>query len=149
MKGTTEVRDEVKTKARALEQALKERIDLRNYQDVLLIPWQPNPNYQLMYLLQHRVPIDDPHKSYVVIEPFISPHGWWIQTFYRVSSQSRNHLELQKLLDENGLRPEAEAIIHDKRFAYDEEDLDSIAAVVEEELSRISIIVREIGEKVH
>ena len=71
-----------------------------------------------------------------------------MQTFYRVSSKSQNHLELQKLLGENGIPPEAEALIHPKQFAYEEEDLDSIAAVVEQELSRIADIVREIGNKV-
>jgi hypothetical protein len=144
LKGTTEVRSEVKTKALALG----ERVDLQNHQDILLIPWQPNPNHQLKYLLHYRVPIDDPHMSYVVVQPFISPGGWRMQTFYRVSSKSQNHLELQKLLGENGIPPEAEALIHPKQFAYEEEDLDSIAAVVEQELSRIADIVQEIGNKV-
>lgn len=142
LKGITEARGEVKTKAREFE----ERIDLQNHQDVRLLPWQPNPNHYLMHLLQYRVPIDE--ESYVVIQPLVSPSGWQIQIFYRVSPKSQNHTELQKLLDENGIPPEADAFIHPERFAYDEEDLDSIAVVVEEELSRIATIVREIGDKV-
>ena len=141
LKNTTEVRREARAKALALE----ERIDLQNHEGVRVLPWQPNPNPYLMHLLQYRVRIDE--ESYVVIQPFVSPSGWQIQIFYRVSPKSQNHLELQKLLDENGIPPEADSFIHPTRFAYNEEDLNSIAAVAEEELSRIAAIVREIGDK--
>jgi hypothetical protein len=141
LKGISEVRGEAKAKARALE----ERIDLQNYQGVRLLPWQPNPNHYLVHLLQYRVPIDE--ESYVVVQPLVSPGGWQIHTFYRVSPKSQNHLEFRKLLEENGIPPEAEVFVHPERFTYDEEDLDSIAAVVEGELSRIAAIAREIDGK--
>ncbi len=141
LKSTAEVRGEAKTKARALE----ERIDLQNYEGITLLPWQPNPNHYLVHLLQYRVPVDE--ESYVVVEPFVSPSGWLIRTFYRVSPKSQNHLELRKLLDENRVPPEPDAIIHSERFKYDEEDLESIAGVVKEELSRVAYIVQEIGNR--
>lgn len=141
LKGTAEVRAEAKAKARALE----ERIDLQNHPGVLVIPWQPNPNHHLMHLLQYRVPIDG--ESYAVVEPFVSPKGWQIRIFYRASPKSQGHPELRRLLDEKGIPPESDDFIRPERFAYDEE-LDGIAALVEEELRRVAPICREVGEKV-
>ena len=83
LKSAADVRDEVKAKALALE----ESIDLQDYRDVQTIPWQPNPNHYLMYLLQYRVLVDE--ESYVV-EPVSSPSGWQIQLFYRVSPKSQS-----------------------------------------------------------
>lgn len=83
LKSAADVRGEVKAKALALE----ESIDLQDYRDVQTIPWQPNPNHYLMYLLQYRVLVDE--ESYVV-QPVISPSGWQIQLFYRVSPKSQS-----------------------------------------------------------
>jgi hypothetical protein len=141
LKSTAEVRAEAKAKARALE----ERIDLQNHPGVRVIPWQPNPNHDLVYLLQYRVSIDE--DSYAVVQPSVSPSGWQIQTFHRVSPKSQHRLELQDSLGKNGIPPEAETVVHPKRFGYDQEDLGSIAKVVEAELRRVITIVQEISEK--
>jgi hypothetical protein len=141
LKSTAEVRSEAKAKARALE----ERIDLKNHPGVWVIPWQPNPNHHLVHLLQYRVPIDA--ESYVVVEPFVSPSGWQIRVFYRVSSKSQDHQELRRLLDEKGKPPESDNFIRPERFAYDDE-LDGIAAVVEDELRRVVPICHEVREEV-
>jgi hypothetical protein len=141
LKGTADVRAEAKAKARALE----ERIDLQNHPGVWVIPWQPNPNHHLVHLVQYRVPIDE--ESYAVVEPFVSPSGWQIRIFYRVSPKSRNHPELRRLLDEKEIPPESDDFIRPERFAYDDE-LDGVAAVVEEELRRLAPICREVGEEV-
>lgn len=121
--GIKQVRDE----ARGKIQRLGELIDLKEHRNVPQLPWQPNPNYYSTYLLQHRVPIDG--ESYVVIEPAVSPSGWWIQIFYRVSRNTQNHPELETLLNENGIPPENDPFVHPKRFAYDE-NLEGIATVV-------------------
>ena len=83
LKSAADVRGEVKAKALALE----ESIDLQDYRDVQTIPWQPNPNHYLMYLLQYRVLVDE--ESYVV-QPVSSSSGWQIQLFYRVSPKSQS-----------------------------------------------------------
>jgi PD-(D/E)XK nuclease superfamily protein len=145
LKGITDVRTEVKKKALALGERIGERIDLQDHEDVLLLPWQPNPNHDLVYLLQYRVSIDD--DSYAVVQPSVSPSGWQIQTFHRVSPKSQHRLKLQESLGKNGIPPEAEAVVHPKRFGYDQEDLGSIAEVVEAELRRVIIIVQEISDK--
>ena len=141
LRGITDVRAEVKKKALTLG----ERIGLQDDEDVLLLPWQPNPNYDLVYLLQYRVSIDE--DSYAVVQPSVSLSGWQIQTFHRVSRKSQHRLVLQELLGKNGIPPEAEAVIHPKRFGYDQEDLGSIVEVVEAELRRVITIVQEISEK--
>jgi PD-(D/E)XK nuclease superfamily len=141
LRGITDVRSEVKKKALAL----RDRIGLQDHEDVLLLPWQPNPNHDLVYLLQYRVSIDD--DSYAVVQPSVSPRGRQIQTFHRVSRKSQHRLELQESLGKNGIPPEAEAVVHPKRFGYDQEDLGSIVEVVEAELRRVITIVQEIGEK--
>ena len=141
LRGTTDVRSEVKKKALALG----ERIGLQEHEDVLLLPWQPNPNHDLVYLLQYRVSIDE--DSYAVVQPSVSPSGWQIQTFHRVPPKAQHRLELQEWLGKNGIPPEAEAVVHPKRFGYDQEDLGSIAEVVEAELRRVITIVQEIREK--
>lgn len=136
--GIKQVRDE----ARGKVQRLGELIDLKDHQNVRQLPWQPNPNYYLTYFLQHRVPIDE--ESYVVIEPAVSPSGWEIRLFYRVSQKAQNRSELENLLKEHGIPPENNLSIHSKDFAYGEEDLSRIAAVVQEDLSRIAAIVQDI-----
>jgi hypothetical protein len=142
LRGITDVRTEVKKKALALG----DRIGLQeDHEDVLLLPWQPNPNHDLVYLLQYRVSIDE--DSYAVVQPSVSPSGWQMQTFHRVSPKSQHRLELQELLGKNGIPPEAEAVVHPKRFGYDQEDLGSIAEVVEAELRRVITIVQEMSEK--
>ena len=112
-----------------------------------LFPWQPNPNHRPTHYLQYRVYIDVGEESYVVVEPFVSPSGWRIQTFCRIGRTSHNRVELEKSLNESGIRPEADAFVHPRHFPYDEEDLGKIASVVEEELSRIAAIVQDIGDK--
>jgi len=139
LKSTAEVRAEAKAKARALE----EHINLQNHRGVTVIPWQPNPNHHLVHLLQYRARIDG--ESYVV-EPFVSPRGWQIRIFYRVSPKSQNHPELRRLLDEKGIPPESDDFIRPERFDYDGE-LDGIAALVEEELRRVAPICRGVGGK--
>ena len=52
-----------------------------------------------------------------------------------------NRLELEDLLNENEIPSENEPFVHLKRFDYDDEDLECIAAVVQEELSRIATVV--------
>ena len=99
----------------------------------------------MVYLLQYRVSIDE--DSYAVVQPSVSPSGWQIQTFHRVSPKSQHRLELQESLGKNGIPPEAEAVVHPKRFGYDQEDLGSIAEVVEAELRRVITIVQKISEK--
>jgi hypothetical protein len=141
LRGITDVRTEVKKKALAL----RDRIGLQEHEDVLLLPWQPNPNHDLVYLLQYRVSIDE--DSYAVVQPSVSPSGWQIQTFHRVPPKSQHRLELQESLGKNRIPPEAEAVVHPKRFGYDQEDLGSIAEVVEAELRRVITIVQEIREK--
>jgi hypothetical protein len=141
LRGITDVRSEVKKKALAL----RDRIGLQDHEDVLLLPWQPNPNHDLVYLLQYRVSIDE--DSYAVVQPSVSPSGWQIQTFHRVPPKSQHRLELQKSLGKNRIPPEAEAVVHPKQFGYDQEDLGSIAEVVEAELRRVITIVQEISEK--
>jgi hypothetical protein len=141
LKGTAEVRAEVKGKARALE----ERIGLQNHPRVRVILWQPNPNHHLVHLAHCRVRIDE--ESYAVVEPFVSPRGWRIRIFYRVSSKSQGHQEMRRLLDEKGIPPESEDFIRPERFAYDEE-LGGVAALVEEELRRLAPICQEVEEKV-
>jgi hypothetical protein len=141
LKSTAEVRAEAKANARALE----ERIDLQNHPGVLVIPWQPNPNHHLMHLLQYRVHING--ESFAGVEPFVSPKGWQIRIFYRVSPKSQDHRELRRLLDEKGIPPESDDFIRPEFFAYDDE-LDGVAAVVEEELRRLTPICREVGEEV-
>jgi hypothetical protein len=140
--GLKQVRDE----ARGKVQRLGEQIDLKGHQNVQQLPWQPNPNHWVTYLLQHRVHIDE--ESYVVIEPVLSPSGWEIRLFYRIPRGAQNRLELEKLLNENEIPPENDPFIYPERFAYDDEDLKRIAAVVQEELSRIAAIVRGIVNKV-
>ena len=140
--GIKQVRDE----ARGKVQRLGELIDLKDCRSVQQLPWQPNPNYQLTYLLQHRVPINE--ESYVVIEPAVSPSGWKIRIYYRVPQGAQNRLELENLLNENEIPPENEPFVHPKQPDYDDEDLESIAAVVQEELSRIAGVVQEIVDKV-
>ena len=152
LRGTAEVRGEARRKARALEDRIdlakiKESIHLQDYQDVRLLPWQPNPNHRLTHYLQYRVYIDVGEESYVVVEPFVSPSGWQIQVFYRVDRASQNRLELQKLLEEIGIRPEGNPFVHPKDFPYDKEDLSDLATVVEEELRRVAAIVQDIGDK--
>jgi hypothetical protein len=141
LKGTADVRSEAKAKARALE----ERIDLKNHPRVRVILWQPNPNHHLVHLVQCRVRIDE--ESYAVVEPFVSPRGWRIRVFYRVSPKSQDHQEMQRLLDEKGIPPESEDFIRPERLAYDEE-LDGVAALVEDELRRLAPICQEVEEKV-
>jgi hypothetical protein len=141
LRGITDVRTEVKKKALAL----RDRIGLQEHEDVLLLPWQPNPNHDLVYLLQYRVSIDE--DSYAVVQPSVSPSGWQIQTFHRVPPKSQHRLELQESLGKNRIPPQAEAVVHPKRFGYDQEDLGSIAEVVEAELRRVITIVQEIREK--
>jgi hypothetical protein len=91
---------------------------LQDHKDILLLPWQPNPNHGLEYLLQSRVPIEE--DSYVVVQPSVSPSGWQIQTFQRVSPKSQHRLELQEWLGKNEIPPETEAFVHPKRFGYDQ-----------------------------
>ena len=141
LEGTAEVRSEVKGKA----QALQERIDLQSHPGVRVILWQRNPNHQLVHLVHYRVFIDE--ESYAVVEPFVSPSGWRIRIFYRVSPKSQGHQEMRRLLDEKGIPPESEDFIRPERFAYDE-GLDGVAALVEEELRRLAPICREVEEKV-
>ena len=95
--------------------------------------------------MQYRVPIDE--ESYAVVEPFVSPSGWRIRIFCRVSPKSQDHPELRRLLDEKGIPPESDDFIRPERLAYDEE-LDGVAAVIEEELRRLAPICREVGEMV-
>ncbi len=139
--GIKQVRDEGRGKV----QRLGELIDLKDYQDVRQIPWQPNPNHSLRHFLQHRVPIDK--ESYVVVEPVVSPSGWETQLFYRISRVVQNRLELERLLKKNEIPPENDPFIHHQRFAYDHEDLESIASVVQQELSRTTMIVQGIADK--
>lgn len=140
--GTKQVRDEERGKV----QELGALIDLKDYPNVRQLPWQPNPNYSLKHFLQHRVHINE--ESYVVIEPVISPNGWEIQLFYRVPQGAQNRLELEALLKENEIPPENDPFIHPKRFAYDDENLEGIATVIQEELSRMAAVVQEIADKV-
>lgn len=140
--GIKQVRDE----ARGKVQRLGELIDLKEHKNVTQLPWQPNPNYYSTFLLQHRVPIDG--ESYVIIQPAISPSGWEIQLFYRVSRGAQDRLELEALLKENEIPPENDPFIHPKRFAYDDKNLEGIATVVQEELSRISAVVQEIVDRI-
>ncbi len=137
--GIKQVRDE----ARGKVQRLAELIDLKGHQNVQQLPWQPNPNYWLTYLLQHRVPIDE--ESYVVIEPAVSPSGWEIRIYYRVPQGAQNRLELENLLNENEIPPENHPFIHPETFTYGDEDLKRIADVVQKELSRIAAVVQEIN----
>lgn len=139
--GIKQVRDEARGKVQKLE-AL---IDVKDYKNVRQIPWQPNPNHSMRHFLQHQVPIDE--ESYVVVEPVISPSGWEIRLFYRVSRKAQNRLELERLLNENEIPPENDPFIHPKRFAYDHEDLESIASVVQQELSRTTMVVQRIADK--
>ncbi|HEX5914307.1 MAG TPA: hypothetical protein VFY54_14370, partial [Rubrobacter sp.] len=86
-------------------------------------------------------------ESHAIVEPFVSPSGWQIRIYYRVSPKSQDHRKLRRLLDEKGTPPESDDFIRPERFAYDEE-LDGVAAVVEEELRRLAPICREVGEEV-
>lgn len=142
LKGIKQVRDEAWGKIKRLGDC----IDLKDDQNVQQFPWRRNPDYYLTCYLQHRVPIDG--ESYVVIQPVVSPSGWEIRLFYRVSKKAQNRLELEKLLKENEIPPENDPFIHPERFAYNEKDLNRIAGVVQKELSRISTIVQEIVDKI-
>lgn len=51
------------------------------------------------------------------------------------------------MLNENEIPPENDPFIHPKRFAYDHEDLESIASVVQQELSRTTMVVQRIADK--
>ena len=80
LEGTAAVRSEAKAKAQALEhlidlQEVKDSIDLHDYQDVRLFPWQRNPNHNLTHYLQYRIYIDLGEESFGVVEPFVSPSG--------------------------------------------------------------------------
>lgn len=140
--GIKQVRDE----ARGKVQRLGALIDLKGYPDVRQLPWQPNPNHSLRYFLQHRVHINE--EFYIVVEPVISPRGWEIRLFYRISREAQNRFELEDLLNENEIPPENDPFIHPKTFAYDDEDLEGIAAVVQKELSRVAAIVQEIVDRI-
>ncbi|MEJ7843931.1 MAG: hypothetical protein WKF95_19390 [Rubrobacter sp.] len=110
------------------------------------IPWRPNRYHRLKHYLQHRVRVDE--ESYVVVEPMISPGGWEVHVFRRVSPRSRDHLEIQRLLEEEGIPPEADTAVLDRRFGYGEENLGGIASFVEEELGRKAALVRRIRDEV-
>jgi hypothetical protein len=155
LEGTAAVRSEAKAKAQALEhlidlQEVEDSIDLHDYQDVRLFPWQRNPNHNLTHYLQYSIYIDLGDESFGVVEPFVSPSGWHVKTFYRVDRKSPNREQLKKLLEESGLRLEniAEPFIYPKDFPYDTEDLGDLATDVKEELIRIAAIARDIGDKV-
>jgi hypothetical protein len=139
--GVKQVRDEVRGKV----QSLGELIELKGYQRIQQVPWQPNQNYRPISYLQYRVHIND--ESYVVVEPAISPNGWEIRLFRRIPRKAQDRLELEKLLNEHKILPEHDLSVHPERFAYDEEDLNSIAAVVQNELSRVASIVQDIANE--
>jgi hypothetical protein len=58
-----------------------------------------------------------------------------------------NRLELEDLLNENQILPENDPFVHLKRFEYDDEDLECIAAVIQEELSCIATVAQGIVGK--
>ena len=140
--------NEVRGELRAKVQRLASLIDVEGYRDVDVkqIPWRPNRYHSLEHFLQHRIHVDE--ESYVVVEPVISPRGWEVHVFRRVSSKSQNHPELQRVLGEEGIPPEADTDVLDRRFGYGEEDLDGIASFVEEELGRKAALVRRIRDEV-
>ena len=137
---------DVRAELRGKVQRLAPLIIMEGYQNghIEQILWKPN--IPLAHYLHHRIHIDE--QSYVVIEPVISPSGWEIHIFQRVHPKSHNSQELQTLLNEKGIPPEVDTVVHDKRFEYEEDDLGSIAAVVEEELASKAAIVQQVRDQV-
>jgi hypothetical protein len=133
LRGISEVRDELRGKVKGLAAF----INVEGYQNVEQIPWSPNPNHSLRHFLQHRVHIDE--KSYIVIEPVISPSGWEIRIFSR---GPQNCSELQGLPGKLEIPFEKDGpFIYPDRFAYDA-DLSLVASTVQGIVDNISYAAR-------
>lgn len=133
------VRDELRSKAQELAGYLNVE-DRLNFEQIL---WKPGTS--LEHYVQHRIHFDA--HSYAVVQVAVSPEGWQTQTFHRVAQATQGREELRHMLVNGGVPPENNPSVHPRKFAYSNEDLVSIAAVVQEELSRVVDVIEEIENR--